>query len=81
MRYPPNCPPLRLLTNTSNGTASSGSNAGSIDEIPVYSPLRFFRESFLATFFVKRVNGLRMGASVTHSGGRIKRACFDCCSV
>ena len=52
-----------------------------MDEIPVYSPLRFFRLSFRATFFVSRVNGLRMGASVTHSGGRIKRACLDCCRV
>ena len=46
VRYPPNCPPLREFTNTSNGTASSGRSEGSMEVMPVYSPLRFLRLIF-----------------------------------
>ena len=56
---------------------SSGNKDGSMEVMPVYSPFRFLRKIFLITFLVPRMRGERKGASVTHSGGRMSRACLD----
>mmetsp|Transcript_3936 Transcript_3936/g.9530 ORF Transcript_3936/g.9530 Transcript_3936/m.9530 type:complete len:299 (+) Transcript_3936:92-988(+) len=78
---PPSCPPLWLLTKTSSGMASSGSRFGSMEVIGLNLPLRVVRLILRITFRVTRVRELRVGASVTHSGGRMSRACLDCCRV
>jgi hypothetical protein len=83
--YVPICPPLFEFTNTNSGIASSGNASVSTLKIGEYAstpldirpngPPFFFMYLFI--FLVTRFSGDRIGASVTHSGGKINRACRD----
>jgi hypothetical protein len=62
-------PPIFSITRWNPGAFDTG----------VHQPT--LRLILRITLRVTRVRGLRMGASVTHAGGRMSRACFDSDSV
>jgi len=74
------------LTKTNNGIASSGNASVSTLRIGEYAstPLDILANGppfflmYLLIFLVTLFNGDRIGASVTHSGGKINRACLEC---